>query len=260
MKFIILIIIFITLNSSYGFTFNNNVEANFAQNLVKINVNSNGCDNLDYDHDQILSLVEKAMNRFWNTVSLSRLTITKGKLVSLDAAFNDEKLCSSEVDGNCIPNENLLVSDGITISCNSNVDVFPDQAILGKTLTNNIENLTIKGAIFLINDRADTLVNTLSEDNFIAFLAHEIGHAIGLGHSPVKDSLMYYQTVYERNSLGWDDIDAMTYLYPAGQPISCATILNSSKNDKQTFILSLLFTILILNFSKKTYLKLKPSF
>ena len=37
---------------------------------------------------------------------------------------------------------------------------------------------------------------------------------------------MYYESIPSRRSLGWDDIDGLTYLYPTEQPFgsSCGTI------------------------------------
>jgi hypothetical protein len=52
----------------------------------------------------------------------------------------------------------------------------------------------------------------------VAVIAHEIGHALGLGHSEVSEALMYYQIVPKRSTLGQDDIDGITFLYPVGIP------------------------------------------
>ena len=77
-------------------------------------------------------------------------------------------------------------------------------------------------------------------------------------HSPVSDSLMYYSTVNMRSSLGADDIDGITYLYPKQQPVACGTI--SEKNNPNSW-LGLLIGFGLITFLNKfqlRYLKLRP--
>ncbi|KAM8977340.1 matrix metalloproteinase-28 [Pelodytes ibericus] len=58
--------------------------------------------------------------------------------------------------------------------------------------------------------------------NLFVVLAHEIGHTLGLQHSPVKNTLMspYYKKLGKDYVLGFDDILAIQHLYgapPSGQ-------------------------------------------
>lgn len=61
-------------------------------------------------------------------------------------------------------------------------------------------------------------------------LAHEIGHVLGLGHSPEASALMYFSVGVKDNlTLAQDDIDGMTYLYPRDEwgqdkPLGCASV------------------------------------
>jgi len=50
--------------------------------------------------------------------------------------------------------------------------------------------------------------------------AHELGHAFGLGHSPVSGSIMRNHAYFDGRcaSLGQDDVDAVTFIYPNGTP------------------------------------------
>ena len=83
----------------------------------------------------------------------------------------------------------------------------------------------------MINDVAGTQFAVKSRTEKVSIIAHELGHAFGLGHSPVKDSLMYYATINMRESLGSDDIDGISYLYPKQQPMSCGSIVDKSKSE-----------------------------
>jgi hypothetical protein len=131
----------------------------------------------------------------------------------------------------------------------------------------------------MINDLASNQLKYKSRDEKISIIAHEIGHAFGLGHSPVKDSLMYYATVDMRKSLGADDIDGISYLYPKQQPISCGTVdFNDNdssasapasrghtshpgnKNNPNTWLGLLIGFMLIALLNQLRYLKLRPRF
>ncbi|XP_041920151.1 matrix metalloproteinase-28 isoform X2 [Alosa sapidissima] len=65
-------------------------------------------------------------------------------------------------------------------------------------------------------------LNGLKGHNLFLVTAHEIGHTLGLEHSPVRHALMspYYKKLGRTLLLSWDDINAVQQLYgkpPGGQ-------------------------------------------
>ncbi|XP_058601222.1 matrix metalloproteinase-28 isoform X2 [Onychostoma macrolepis] len=66
-------------------------------------------------------------------------------------------------------------------------------------------------------------LNGLKGHNLFLVTAHEIGHTLGLVHSPVRHSLMspYYKKMSSNALLSWDDITAVQQLYgkPAGDSV-----------------------------------------
>ena len=52
-------------------------------------------------------------------------------------------------------------------------------------------------------------------------ILHEIGHALGLGHSPYKEDIMYTPHQYGNSSLSANDKHSIQWLYrlPAGMPV-----------------------------------------
>ena len=257
MKQLIVLLLLLQAPISLAFTLNNSAAAAFESDEVRIHMANNCIHNGSLSHDEILELIQEAMDRYWNTVSTSHLTLLKGNIVSASAAFHSDCICDSCVNNPCQPNTDLTVSSGILVVCNNNATNFPSTALLGLTLPNNISGKTIRGSLLMINDNALNPFFTgsgMEHVGKLAFLAHEVGHAIGLGHSPVSDSLMYYQTVPYRDRLGWDDIDGISYLYPMEQPINCGSI--ASNPDKGgghllTLLLSLGLIIFCLTFAKK---------
>lgn len=238
-----LLLFALMISNAQAFTLNNTVSAAFGKDVVPVNVADN-CSNLGVSSAEILSMVSDAASQFWNTVSTSRLRLTAGSVVSVDSKFYTDKICNTN-SGSCEPNTDLTVSSDILITCNADTtDNFPasQRTVLAITIPNNISGTTINGALVAINDRSDNIFQDKSRAQMVSIIAHEIGHAIGLGHSPVTDSLMYYTLVPVRDRLGWDDIDGITYLYPREQPIGCGTI---SQVDSKSIGLAFLFVLFL---------------
>lgn len=214
---------FFSVQSVNAFTLNNNVAASFEQDQVKVNVASEACTNLGITNEELLSIAEEAGALYWNRVHSSRLEIVRGSLVSVSGDFRTGAICSST--NPCTPNSALAVSSDILISCNTLQANFETDTVLGVTLPNNVSGTNIVGALILINDRPDNSFNGLSRAEKVAVIAHEMGHAIGLGHASADRNLMYFQSISTRETLGPDDVDGVTYLYPMEQPFGgCGSI------------------------------------
>lgn len=244
-KFFPIILAIFSLNFSWAFTLNNNMKLAFAQNNVAIHWARGLCTNLNMSDDELLSLIDDAVI-YWNKSPTSRLKLTKGDLLSVSGNYATDLLCLTGT--NCDANPNLSVDHEILISCNTNNNNFHTPSNLATTLPNHYSGNTIIGSLILINDISNNLFKNFNRDEKVAVIAHEIGHAIGLGHSPVQDSLMYYSLIPNRRSLGQDDIDGITYLYPKSQPLSCGTITEVTKKGPPNEMLLGLFIGIFLSF------------
>ena len=222
MRFLVIIFTALTSLNEYSFTMNNSAKLIFDHDEVIVNVADN-CQNIGIDGNEMLSIVADATSNFWNKAATSRLKLRPGSVKSVAAAFRTDGICVAST--NCTPNPALSVGSDILISCNASTSNFTSSSILGVTIPNNISGSTIIGALVLINDTAATQFGSKTRPEKVAIIAHELGHTFGLGHSPVNDSLMYYATVTQRTTLGRDDIDGVSYLYPKEQPVKgCGTI------------------------------------
>ncbi len=253
MKIKILFILFSISNLTLSFTLNNNQNLAFKNSEVNVYLASGLCQNLGLNDDELLELITRANNQYWNKVSTSKLKLINGGLVSIGSDYRTEELCTGSTS-NCNVNPVFNFSRGIVIACNAETSSnFPNQSILAVTVPVSFSNGSMTGSVLLLNDTPQTIIDTKSKDEVIALLAHEIGHAIGLGHSPVVDSLMYYQSIPTRRSLGWDDIDGVTYLYPKDQPASCGAVINKHKKNDHLFqmVISFLFILFGVKFYNK---------
>lgn len=229
--------VFLISFSSHAFTLNNAAGANFSQDDVKINVEgSSDCSNIDLTNEELLDVAAEGMDQYWNRAPTSRLHISKGSVIPLNTKFHTDSMCTAGT--NCIPNPDIKTPHDILISCNTGSD-FTNSSILALTLPNNVQNRTIIGALVLLNDKTNNQFKSKTRHEKMTIIAHEVGHALGLGHSKLTDSLMYYAHNPNRNYLGQDDIDGIAFLYPAEQPkmIGCGTISKNKNASREEALL-----------------------
>jgi len=224
----------------FAFTLNNNFSAAFKNNRVNISIPSNtDCSNAGITPEELNSIVKPAINDYWNKVPTSALKLKAAGLIApIGVDINTDRLCSP-TDEDCINNSSapLIPSvQDIIIACNQNDENFGGPTatnILAVTVPNNFDGRDIVGAVILINNFSDVF-SKLSRSDQIATIAHEIGHAIGLGHAESNhaEALMYYKTSNLRKNLSQDDMDGISYLYPVDGD-GCGLIVSSINDQKQ---------------------------
>lgn len=224
MKYLLTLTLLLSFSHSYAWTLNNNFGASFKDNNVKVLVDDGTvCPTNNITVDELQSLIKPAVDNFWNEVPTSNLYLDAAGFSANIFTMNEGRLCSP-TDQDCIdaantaggsdPAKGLIPAvNNIIIACNSNPLNFGSSNVLAVTIPNKFSGKKIKGAIILINE-ASSSFGDLSRADQIAVISHEIGHAIGLGHSKDTSALMYYRTVNLRSNLGQDDVNGLSYLYP----------------------------------------------
>lgn len=202
---------------TFAYTFNNNFGASFKNHKVKIFVDENTvCPESGMTPYELESLLKVAASKFWNTVPTSKLELTVAGFSPNTVNISNGVLCSP-TDTTCITNAGVDIIPAvknIIVACNDHPDNFDSNGVLALTVPNKFEGKKIAGSVILINEINGSGFTRLNRNQRIGVLAHEIGHAIGLGHSKDDEALMYYRTVTSRESLGEDDIRGVSYLYP----------------------------------------------
>lgn len=232
-------ILLLISTNTLAFTLNNNIDAGFSKNKIEIRVSENSnCTNAGVTKEDLLEIAQEAASKFWNRVPSSNLHLKMGGLFSTsDSLFLTGVLCITDSVISCDSTTAVPKVNDIVIACNSNTsENFTSSGLYALTLPNNIANKKIKGSVILINDSNDTPFSGLSRSEMVNVIAHELGHAIGIGHSPKTQSLMYSRFYPGRDRLGQDDIDAVTYLYPNkldGCSSILATIATIDRDDSQ---------------------------
>jgi Matrixin len=214
MKFILAFMIIST--SVHAYTLNNNFGASFKKSSINVSIDSaSTCANANLTVFELEDIIKQAVKDFWNRVPTSNLRLKFGGFTGPHTNITTGRLCAP-TDNACITSGDPIIApvSEIVISCNDFATNFGGLSVLAVTIPNKFSGKSIKGAVILINDRVGTSFANLSHRDKVGVIAHEIGHAIGLGHTDDKAALMYYRTVNLRKALGEDDMLGATYLYP----------------------------------------------
>ncbi len=197
-----------------------------------VNIASGGCQANGMSNDELAWAIQVSIDRFWNTVTESQLRLKLGSEVNRSINGNAE---SGEILVGCLP----LGASGPSGYADPNIE-------LGSSL------IVLNGTTFVPGGYYPT--------GLVGTLAHEMGHAIGLGHSADPASLMTYEDNEwgpQANYLSQDDKDGVIYLYPR-KPVlggllgGCSAVakskinnMNSNENMNTNVWLNALYEILI---------------
>lgn len=168
------------------------------------------------------SILEDAM-AVWNSVPSSDLIVEQRGLTTTTVA---QLAAGTATD---VP---VIICDP-TFSTNSGTAGNGVPAVARVAVPVNGGPLTY--AYLLINVQPGAPGNILSQDadQVKIGLAHELGHVLGLGDTMDRNALMSFDSSARRKlSLGQDDIDGITYLYPRnelnGKAMGCGMVTETS--------------------------------
>lgn len=221
-KIILFLSLFIISFDCLSFTFTTKPPTKYDSNTVKVYISTGSCGS-NLSTSDLESWVESAAKDYWNKVTTSALKLEPSGMVSRDLTDIDDDAYSE------IATYRPLQANSIIVGCNDlNTNFGVSDSTLGVGVIVDIG--TKKVGMVLVNTNSDFSDTGQS----IALIAHELGHALGLGHSSDPIALMYYAVggkIQER--LTMDDKDGITWLYPHEKkvPASCGSIAFISNSD-----------------------------
>ena len=198
---IYLVIVLVAVNlQSYAFTLNGNFKNGWTGPTLKVNVNLTNCPS------GFLSAFQDAAD-LWNTVSTSFLkielgstssTTTPAALIGVTAADSPVIVCDNSFQATTGGDEDSVAGVGFS-------------SVAGGS------HLSY-GGVILNTSSGLASINSMNKEEMSIVIAHELGHALGFGHSADNAALMYFNASYKEDlRLSQDDWDAMTYLYPRNE-------------------------------------------
>lgn len=253
MKKLIYLIVYITFLSSRSFAFTLNTGDAFNSKEVEVEVANDDCSPGGFSTEEYVGLIEDAVEKYWNSVPTAKLKL-KVKGVNSSVSLDGHTFVTAI---------NQVEKNKILAGCNDDAESFDGSSTssgysstLGAAVMDCSDGCR---SVLILNIHSTSLIGSLDRGELEATIAHELGHAIGLGHSEYEYNLMYYAIGGKfQKWLGQDDVDGVTYLYPheAEDPLgavgSCATIdLDPPNNDgPHAFILSIIFGMIFAMLAK----------
>lgn len=191
---------------------------------------------IDYDWSACSSVSTSTLNaalsdavNAWNHLPSTSLTLSIGSSTSTSYSS--------------------LAAKAATPSVSNNIVIFCDASIYADFSITSVSGATLEwfdggGKNYLafigLNSTGDANdISNYTETTLSILMAHEIGHSLGLGHSPDTDALMYYRTAKTQLNFSQDDIDGATYLYPRSEPgsggfLGCGSLALLDKGSKKS--------------------------
>lgn len=245
MKLFIFIMLFSA--NAFGWTLNSSTSMKYSTSSIKIKIASDTCPNAGLNPASIENLVNESIDEFWNSIPTSSIDLSSSGNSGI--AFNNLSSLGSAVA--------LTTKNTIIVGCSNDATLFSSAGTLAVGGL-GCAGSSCSGAVIL-NDKAGTYLAIVDRQTLVSTFAHELGHALGLGHSSVQEALMYYSLSNKtQKALNQDDIDGISYLYPNEKKLSgfagaCGTVDFENKNDKggNNFLTSLVLGLFLIAFVKK---------
>lgn len=180
---------------------------------LTIHYNFTGC---SMPSDELLSIIDGGI-AIWNTSQNSGLRIVRDLNPSTGTA-------ADIVAGTASPTPLIACDTGFSTNQTADGDFIPALTRLATTGG----RVSFAGIVFNSEAGKQADIGGLSSSAVSVAFTHELGHALGLGHSGDSQALMYYSISGKTvATLTQDDMDGMAYLYPRSEfsngPYGCAS-------------------------------------
>jgi hypothetical protein len=203
---------------------------------LRVSVNTESC---TLPAATVLEIVDEALAA-WNGIPYANLKLERGSSTSSIATI----LAGT-------------ATDAPVIACDPDFEthIGSSDAVPGVTFRvtpNAAGNIAYAGMLLNAEAGAGAEISQLTRDELAIVIAHELGHALGLGHSSNEKALMYYSIANKSKAqIAQDDMDGIAHLYPRNElsgkgMAGCSAVHEPGKLSKKSAASTLLFFILFL--------------
>lgn len=195
------LILFLFSSKLWAFSINP-LGQHFSTRQIELYISNQGCANGILSTAQVISYSKEAIERFWNKTKSTRPKFVYKGIKKI----NFHNLTPVQI-------ATQIPVNSVVVGCNENTfNLDSKENLVVGSLLCVAQNC--KGVV-IFNGNPNSLVPSAPRPQIVTSLAHELGHALGLGHSSDEDALMYFQTsARSLETLGSDDRAALSQLYP----------------------------------------------
>jgi hypothetical protein len=214
-------------------------------NTLTVNYNFTGCTMPDLT---MLSVLDAGIAA-WNTSQNSGIKLVR-------ASGPVTATAADIVAGTATPTPLVACDTGFSANQTADGDFIP--ALTRLAASNS--RIAFAGIVFNAETGKAAEISQLTPAELAVAFTHEMGHALGLGHSGDSLALMYYSISGKTlATLTQDDMDGIAYLYPRSEftngPYGCASTHRPASGRGAIWLLALLGLNLLLG---RFVIRLRP--
>lgn len=189
---------------SLGWTHVGSNILGWSNHKVTVHVNPTNCSIPETD---LYTIIDQSINA-WNSLPITDLELVRDQTASTTTV--DQLLASTATD---VP---LIVCDTNMTGHGLEADYIPASTV--KIQLSEAGNISYAGILLNAENGAGANLRELTQGEVAVTLAHEIGHALGLGHTSQPQALMYYSIDDKtKPTITEDDMDGIAHLYPRNE-------------------------------------------
>jgi len=200
----ILLLLLLSSEFVFGWTHVGSNILGWSNHKVVFSVNPTNC---SIPESTLYDIIDESISA-WNSLPTTDLEVVRNPIASTTTY--------EQLSNGAATDTPVIICDTDLTGHEMEADYIPASTV--KIMLNSAGNISYAGILLNSESGAAANLNQLTRGEIAVTLSHEIGHALGLGHSSQSHALMYYSIDSKtKATITEDDMDGINHLYPRNE-------------------------------------------